>query len=476
MKQINIFIAGGSGFWSEHNHYPAILQLKKEGIKVKIVAICDTKDPYKESDNVNLKKILSIDKPSWIFPNNTTFYDLEKQLNSFIKTTKIDVVIVSTNPIYHYVYSKWAIKHLINVLCDKPLVVTKNASSDVKNAKRMQAEFEEIEKMYIQATKKRKNYIFCTPLRRRALTPFVKIAQEIEKIYIKTGEGIRYMNLIVNGGLHRYPIEFLKGGAHGYLDGVGALAHSSYHYIDIICWYLQLAKGDISKIKIEMPYVLRVRDYINIKGYHNIQRIIEGENMDYQINVPLPQNILNCELDFDFNLHLLNSSNHSVGLISYVSHHTSYSPRLVRYNPKTIDPAHDKNGGRMSQLYMEIHQGPMQSWQLFKNDVVFHGNNIDIIGRQHPIIGRLYEKETFNEAYETNTVSPKDLLKFFIKHSVGINVPPKYLSLLSTINNQKLTNKVFTKFYEIIAEEYEKKNKINKNNRVNKIIELSDYI
>lgn len=476
MKQINIFIVGGSGFWSEQNHYPAILQLKKEGMNVKVVAICDTRDPYVENNRPNLKEVLAIDKPIWILPSGTTFAGIEKKLNSFIATTKIDIVIVSTNPINHYVYSKWAISHDINVLCDKPLVVTKNASFNLVNAKEMQGKFEEIEKMHIQARKKRKNYIFCTPLRRRALTPFVQIAQEIEKIYNKTGESIRYMNLISNGGLHRYPIEFLKGGAHGYLDGVGSLAHSSYHYIDIICWYLQLAKGDISRIKIELSYILRVRDYINIKGYQNIQKIIEGRNVNSQTHISLSQNILNCELDFDFNLHLLNSKNDPIGIISYVSHHTSYSPRSVKYDPKTIDPAHDKNGGRMSQLYMEIHQGAMQTWQLIKNDVVFHGNNIDIIGRQHPKIGTPYKKETFNEAYDTNTISPKDLLKFFIKYSAGIKVPKKYLNLLSTIDNQKLTNRVFTKFYEIIAEEYEKKNGSNKNNKVNKIIELSDYV
>ncbi len=475
MKQINIFIVGGCGFWSEQNHYSAILQLKKEGVSVKVVAICDTRNPYKENKS-NLKEILDIDKPMWILPSGTTFAEIERELSSLIATTKIDAVIVSTNPIYHYVYSKWAISHDINVLCDKPLVVNKNASFNLKNAREMQKNFEEIEKMYAQAKRKRKNYMFCTPLRRRALTPFVKIAQEIEKIYNKTGEGIRYVNLITNGGLHRYPSEFLKGGAHGYLDGVGSLAHSSYHYIDIICWYLQLAKGDVSRIRIELPYIFRVRDYINTKGYRNIQKIIEEKNMEPQNHISLPQNILNCELDFDFSLHLLNRDNDPIGLISYVSHHTSYSPRSVKYDPKTIDPTHDKNGGRMSQLYMEIHQGAMQTWQLTKNDVVFYGNNIDIIGRQHPKIGTPYTKETFNEAYDTSTISPKDLLKFFIKYSVGMSVQKKYLDFLSTIDNQKLTNRVFTKFYEIIAEEYEKKNGSNRNNKVSKIIELSDYV
>ncbi|RJQ26956.1 hypothetical protein C4577_02480 [Candidatus Parcubacteria bacterium] len=475
-NKINILIAGGAGFWSELNHYPAILQLKKEGVPVNIVAICDINDPYKEKDRLNLKQILNIDKPIWVKPVGTTFIELEKELNRLISRVKIDVIIISTNPVYHYLYSKWALIHKINILCDKPLVITKNASFNLENAIQMQKQFDELEELYIKIKIRQKNYMFCTPLRRRALTPFIKIAQEIQKVYDKTGENIRYMNLVVNSGLHRYPIEFLKGGAHGYLDGVGSLAHSSYHFIDIIAWYLSLAKGDIAKIKVELPYVFRVNDYLKIKGYKKIKDLIEGQNSNIYENAELSKSVLNSELDFDFHLHLLDKNNNKIGLISYSCHHTSYSPRLVKYDPNVIDHAHDRNGGRMSQLYIDIQQGALQNWQLIKNDIVFYGNNIEIIGRKHPRIGQVYKKEIYEEAYEKGTISPKDLLKSFIKFSAGLRIPKKHMDLLATIENQRLTNKLFTKCYEKIAEEYERKNETKERIKISSAIELKEYL
>jgi len=167
------------------------------------------------------------------------------------------------------------------------------------------------------------------------------------------------MNIIVNGGLHRYPVEFLKAGAHGYLDGIGSLAHSSYHYIDVIAWYLQLAPGDATQIKITLPHIFRVKDYLNIKGYKALQKLINSDDEKLDKGINLPVSVLNSELDFTFHLQLLNKDNLPIGLISCTSNHTTYTPRKVKYNPIAIDHAHDRNGGRMSQIYW-ISEGYLQ--------------------------------------------------------------------------------------------------------------------
>src|SRR5262249_1051778 len=148
------------------------------------------------------------------------------------------------------------------------------------------------------------NYRFCTPLRRRALSPFVTIAESLQSIHKRTGEGITYVNAIINSGVHRYPVEFLKGGAHGYLDGVGSLSHSSYHYLDVIAWYLQCAPGSIAKIGITLPYIIRVRDYIARQGYSQLLQL-NGENSSVVApDITLPNRVLNAELDFTIHLHL----------------------------------------------------------------------------------------------------------------------------------------------------------------------------
>lgn len=475
-KSLNIIVAGGSGFWAECNHYPSLLSLKQEKMPIKVVAIIDVKDPKKESNRPNLTKIIQDDYPLWINPSGRTEQELQTELSKLHKRYRIDIIIVSTNPAHHFFYSYWAVKNKINVLCDKPLVVTKNASFDLNKARLIQSNYDKLRDHVRLAKKENPRYIFCSPLRRRALTPFVTIATELEKIYKRTGEGIRYMNVIINGGVHKYPNEFVKGGAHGYLDGVGALSHSSYHYIDVIGWYLSIAKGKIAKLTVDLPYVFRVKDYLKIDGYKKLRELIGGGNFNFNEDIKIPEQVLNCELDFTFHIKLFDKKDSPIGLISYTSNHTTFTPRLTKFIPEMVEYTNDKLGGRMSQIYYDIHQGPLQNWQLIKNDVVFFGNNIHIKGRLHPTLGKQVKEYSYEEAYDKGTLTPKDLCMSFIKYTAGLKVSKKHLRLLSTFENQNLTNKLFSLFYEKIAEEYEIRNNKLLKTKVNSTIELDGVL
>jgi len=179
------------------------------------------------------------------------------------------------------------------------------------------------------------------------------------------------MNVIINGGVNKYPIEFLKGGAHGYLDGVGSLSHSIYHHINVIAWYLSVAKGRIKKLIVDLLYVFRVKDYLRIEGYKKLQDLIEGVNPNFKNDIKIPKQVLNCELDFTFHVRLFDKNYFPIGLILYTSNNTAFTPRLTKFIPEMVEYTNDKLGGRMSQIYYDIHQGALQNWQLIKNDVVF---------------------------------------------------------------------------------------------------------
>lgn len=475
-KTINILIAGGSGFWAECNHYPSIVQLKREGIPLRVVAICDIRNPYLEKNRPVLNKILLEDKPVWINPLKLSESKLEIELNKLQHGDTIDVTIVSTNPIHHFYYANWSTKYGISVLCDKPLVTTRNASFSLEQSLQIQKKYEILKKNAIQAKKRNPKYLFCSPLRRRALTPFVKIAKDLEDVHRKTHEGIRYMNVIVNGGVHKYPQEFIKGGAHGYLDGIGSLAHSSYHYIDVIAWYLGIAKGQTAKIEVSLPYVLRVRDYLKIKGYKKLRELIEGKGADFDDNLTIPNAVLNSELDFTFHLKLFDKNDSLLGLISYTADHTTFTPRSTIFESEMVEYTNDKFGGRMSQIYMDIHQGGIQNIQLIKNDVVFFGNNIDIKKRKHPKIGNTLETTSYEEAYEKDTITPQDLFMSFIKYTAGYKISKEHLQLLSTFENQGLTNRLYSKFYEKLAEEFELRENTISKSRVDSTILLNNFL
>ncbi len=444
-------IAGGSGFWAETNHYPAILELKSEAFPLKVLAIYDIRNPYSETNRKNLRQILKIDEPAWINPEKFSDKEVESSLDLLHKEKKISAMIVSTDPSKHFVYSAWAAKHCISVLCDKPLVVCNNASFNIESAKKIAKQYDKLKALSLKAVKKNQHYIFCSPLRRRALAPFVKIANDLSKVYKRTGEGIRHMDVIINNGVNKFPKEFLKGGAHGYIDGIGSLAHSSYHYVDVMAWYIDSAPGEVIKLEISLPYVLRVRDYLKTEGYKGISKLISEKN---GLRAKLPSTVLNSELDFMFTLKMLDKKGDLLGLVTYVSNHTTFAPRVVKYSENVLEHANKKDGGRMSHIYMDVHQGALQTWQLIKNDVVFEGNSIRIKGRKHPGLGKRNEEILYKDAYDKETVTPKDLFKSFIKYSSGIKVLSKHLNLLSSFENQNLTNKIFSAFFELLAEDY----------------------
>lgn len=457
ISNVNILIIGGSGFWSEMNHYPAILALKKNKFPVKVIGICDLKDPYREKNKKNLKKILSIDNPLWINPSGKRESYIIKELDILHRKNSIHLAIISTNPVHHYFYAYWGTKNEINILSDKPLVVNRNSSFDLKEASQIYQKYLILKNRVERTNKRNKSYIFCSPLRRRALDPFIDATKNLSEVYLKTKQGIRHMNVLINNGINKYPLEFLGVGAHGYHDGVGSLSHSSYHYIDIIAWCLSVAKGDISKIEFDIPYVFRVEDYIKIKGYSYIQKLIETS--DLSNTVKLTNAVLNSELDFSLRMKLLDHENNLIGLVSYTNNHTSYTPRLVQYSALNLEYANESKGGRMSQVYFDIHQGAVQNLQLIKNDVAFTKNNIELITRRHPKLGKDYEKILYRNAYQKSTTTIRDLVMQLIKKIAGEKVEANILDKLSTLSQQDLTNKLFSKFYEKIAQEYHLRNK-----------------
>jgi hypothetical protein len=260
------------------------------------------------------------------------------------------------------------------------------------------------------------------------------------------------------------------------LDGIGALSHSSYHYIDVIAWYLSIAKGDIYKISINLPYILRVKDYLEINGYSKLRELIEEDGSE-AFNDPnkIPIQVLAAELDFTFHLNLFNKNNQLLGLVTYTSSHTTFTPRLTKYHKDMIEYTNDKLGGRMSQVYFDIHQGAMQNIQIIKNDVVFEENKILTYTRKHPLLGKPLVIKKYRNAYDRGTATPKDLVNAFIKYTNGQDVNHDHLSAIKNFDNQRLTNKLFSLFYELIAQNYQNKGR-NKKIKIDNEIILGDYL
>lgn len=451
---VNILLVGAAGVWSESNHIPNILKLKKKYPHINVAAVCDINDPYKEIENKHLAKILEQDQSIWIKAENNMSAPVER-LSELHDRQPIDLVVIACNPTAHYDYALWAIKRGIHVVCDKPLVVTQNSASDIDAAKSNWQKYEQLCDAYKTARKHRPNLIFAMVLRRRSLKPFRIVAERLAQTSLKFGAGITHLNILNHSGVYKYPEEIDKGsGAHDFTSGVGSLSHSAYHYIDLLSWYLRAAPGDIKYLKPRLASIFRVDDYLKAASYSSLQRVNNHPKSSNKTNVS--EKTLAVELDSCFNIGLYDSKMNLVGDINFVSNHISFGPRLLKSRPGVSNPSQLKDGGRISHLYVDVHQSGLQNMQILKNDLAFGESNIQLELRSHPNLGYdVRETHLFDNAYKKVDHSLGDLFEEVIlaiteRRLVRNDMTPNILE-------DGLNNRIFSKFYELIARNYREK-------------------
>lgn len=450
---VSILFVGGSGNWAEKHYYSALCRLRTDGVEFRISVICDIVDPESEDPTVyaigrsNLKCFLSEDKPEWLKFDRDRPATTIMSLDELHAKYNFGLVIISCDPNWHFFYSAWAIKKRINTVCEKPPLLTSSPGSDQESALRLSRNFDELNRLVDGAKKQNPSYLFHIPLKNRRLRPFCYISTHMQNVYERTGQGLTHINLTVNNGLHRFYSEFLNEGAHGYLDGIGSLAHSSYHYLDLIAWFVLSARADISSLRISVPNVMRIRDYVSSAGYSSLGRVLGCKDNSI---CSLPDKVLSAELDFSISIALCDSKHNLIGNIAYHSNHMSFSTRTLGINSNVIEPGNHKDGGKMKQVLLDIHQGAMQNFLLIRN----HDNNdkksFALTHRCHPAVGDPVSDMVFDNDLYINGSSTEDFLRLFLSGG-DRQVHGRLAQILSAQREDQLTHRMFAACYELIS-------------------------
>ncbi len=184
-------------------------------------------------------------KPELIFikPKQQTYDklnpDLEKQLNEVIKKKQIEGVIIATEPLVHVMYAKWALKNNLFILMDKPVSTYKNISTDMRLAKQLITDFDDLADLYKKARIKNPNLTFSLMAQRRFHPAFQKIRGLIKDCFDKTKCPITSIQTFHCDGQWRMPTEIVQQLYHPYMQGYGKCSHSGYHFFDIIPFLLE---------------------------------------------------------------------------------------------------------------------------------------------------------------------------------------------------------------------------------------------
>ncbi|MER7991138.1 hypothetical protein ABTY53_36980 [Streptomyces noursei] len=454
---VNVLLVGGCGHWAaKENHVPALLELKAQRFPVRVGAICDHRDPYRENltelGMAPLTELLRVDRPKWLDPAGLSADALHRALDDLHAEEPFDALVIACDPVHHVVYLRWAVDRGVHALCDKPVVCAENASFNPAAALSIQHDFDALLRNLARQQEKRPCHLV-VPLRRRANDAYLTAAQEISDVYDSHKQGLTSINLVKNAGMYRLPAEYGLGDAHGYRSGVGSLAFSSYHFIDVIAWYLSLALGQATQLALTNPYLRRLGDYLRTAESSALGRILE-EGPDGDDRGELPFQVLRAEVDFVFHAELLDEDQRKLGLISYSCFNNTYSHRtsgMSEVDRAGLVPFREK--GRMSQFVMDINQGSLQHLVMSKNDVVGEDYRIAIRRRRNPRISSEPSRDwLFEDAHAGSQLTPRHLTQGFIKLAAGQEVSPEVGRRLSFLHDQQLTHALFAGFYQLIAD------------------------
>ncbi|MEU0390502.1 hypothetical protein [Streptomyces chartreusis] len=452
-QPVSVLLVGGCGHWAAaENHVPAILTLKKQGFPVRVAAICDLRDPYDPdllAHMPHLNNVVTQDRPAWIKPRpGRSMEALQRQLQQAHSEHRFDVVIVACDPVGHLPYLKWATDQGIHVLCDKPIICVEDAAWKPASAGQIRREFDAL----LHAHRAQPGHLFAVPLRRRANDAFVHAGELIRDLHDSHQQPLTMGRIDVCGGHFRLPEEYALGNAHGYSHGVGALAFSSYHYLDEMTRYLLLASGRITDLRLTLQYVRRVGDHLGSGVNDVLGQLLRPHSEAALPELELNERIALAEMDFAFTVELLSGGQH-LGVLTYSFTSNSFSNRTVGVLACDVeDTVAFREKGRMSQYIIDLHQGHLQHLRLSKNDAVGEAYSIRLEHRRNPLIGGTGRLETvYENAHDSSAVTPEDITAAFITMAAGSTADPAVTDKMAFLDGQVLTHRVFAAMYELIA-------------------------
>lgn len=284
-------------------------------------------------------------------------------INDIVKKHNIDRVIISTDPLTHYKYAKWALKKGLHILMDKPITSEKDVSTDLKKAKKLVTDYNKLQKLYEKI--KRKKHIVFSLMSQRRYHPIYKIMREkIIEVFNDTNCPITSIQTSHSDGQWRTPTEIVDLEYHGFNLGYGKCSHSGYHSIDMISWLLSSVNKNSKKITGAEVFTsfLRPSDFLHQINYLDYDKIFPDF---YKFNKYSEKDFLLKTRKFgeidSFSSITFTSGKDVQTLASLNLIHNGFSQRgwLSSINRDLY-----KGNGRVRQEQYIVEQGPFQSISL----------------------------------------------------------------------------------------------------------------
>lgn len=284
-------------------------------------------------------------------------------LNDYVKKNNIKGVIISTEPLVHYQYARWALQNGLDILMDKPVTTEKNVVTDMRAAKKIEHDYLDLFNLYNEF-QNTKETAFIINTQRRFHPGFKVVKDLLIEVAKKTNCPITAIQATNCDGQWRMPNEIVTQMYHPYCTGYGKGSHSGYHLFDAVYQFYKTSKIT-GKVANSMEifssfiqprgflYQLNQKDYEKYFGKKYLTVREANDNELYRKYDGFG------EIDLSTIIRL-KKDNDCIGNITINLMHNGFARRTW------MNPGSDlyKGNGRVKHEYYNIEQGPFQNIQI----------------------------------------------------------------------------------------------------------------
>lgn len=263
----------GMGHHCRRIYYPILEKLGTYNLIIVDVSL-EKKKIKEYLSKMKLKPLEEIYIEKFSDEDNSLPIEIKEKLNEQIKKYSVKGVIISTDPLYHYQYAKWALENELSILMDKPITISKDISTNPELSNNLTKHYLDLKIMYKTVNNRKRKILFSIVSQRRFHKGFEKVKEFLREVYEETNCPPTSIQISHSDGQWRLPSEIVDIDYHSYNQGFGKVSHSGYHFIDIMNFLTDFVRKDKKANNVEInSKFLRPLDFIsqiNLKDYEKI--------------------------------------------------------------------------------------------------------------------------------------------------------------------------------------------------------------
>lgn len=223
----------GCGPHATHFYIPSLLRMAACGGGFCLAGILDVEP--RRSAVVEELAVRGADVPAWFvkpFDGDDLSDEARSLLDGLLSRGMFNSVVVSSDPLHHLCYAKWAIERGLPILMDKPVTTRDGAALDISAARRIATDYDDLLELYLARPKPRPPFVLCA--HRRYHPGIIEARRIVSEVCANTGCPVTHIHSAHADGQWRLPHEICTQLHHSYCQGHGKVSHSGFHFIDCV--------------------------------------------------------------------------------------------------------------------------------------------------------------------------------------------------------------------------------------------------